>query len=221
MFTNLTAFMAIPERKEREREEIRKKILDAAHTLFERLGYEAVTMRAVAEAIEYSPATIYLHFENKDALVEELCKRDFSVLLGQMAQAPLPKDPVARLRAIGEVYAQFGLRNPNHYRFMFMSMTAGKFNPQRDRQDPGQQTFSLLRVCVEDLMADGVIPRGDVDEVGHVLWATLHGAVALLITYRGDQFPYKPVSPKFLEHVMDTTLAGLRALPFDGPATIH
>jgi AcrR family transcriptional regulator len=176
-------------------------------------------MRAVAEAIEYSPATIYLHFENKDALVEELCKRDFSVLLGQMAGAPLPRDPVERLRALGRVYAQFGLQNPNHYRFMFM--TAAKFIPQQDRQDPGQQTFGLLRSCVEDLMAEGVIPRGDVDEVGHVLWATLHGAVALLITYRADQFPYKPVSPRFLDRVMDTTLAGLRASAGEDPATIH
>ena len=86
--------------------------------------------------------------------------------------------------------------------------------------------LSLSLKCSPETFAEltereGVIPAGDVDEVGHVLWATLHGAVALLITYKADQFPYKPVSPKFLEHVMDTTLAGLRAAAPAPPATIH
>ena len=75
--------VGIAERKEREKEDVRKKILDAAHDLFEAQGYENVTMRAVADAIEYSPTTIYLHFANKDALVEALCF-DESVLVREV-----------------------------------------------------------------------------------------------------------------------------------------
>ena len=95
--------MGIAERKEREKEDVRKKILDAAHDLFEAQGYENVTMRAVADAIEYSPTTIYLHFANKDALVEALCFEDFERLSARMNQAPLPENPIERMRALGRV----------------------------------------------------------------------------------------------------------------------
>ena len=86
--------MGIVERREREREEIRKKILDAARELFAEKGYDSVTMRAVAEAIEHSPTTIYHHFEDKDDLVKALCEADFGRLLGALLEQDLPADPV-------------------------------------------------------------------------------------------------------------------------------
>ena len=85
------AEMGITERREREREEVRRKILDAARELFATEGYAAVTMRKIAEAIEYSPTAIYGHFEDKDDLVHALCHEDFARLLavfdGQTATA--------------------------------------------------------------------------------------------------------------------------------------
>ena len=66
--------MGISERRERDRQAVRSKILDAARDLFAAEGYDAVTMRRIAEAIEYSPTTIYLHFKDKDALIRELCR---------------------------------------------------------------------------------------------------------------------------------------------------
>src|SRR5947207_12391125 len=97
--------MGIAERKERDKEDVRRKILEAAHDLFETQGYENVTMRAVADAIEYSPTTIYLHFANKDALVEALCFADFEKLQAAMNSRPLPTNPVDRIRALGRAYA--------------------------------------------------------------------------------------------------------------------
>ena len=73
--------MGVTERREREREEVRTKILDAARDLFTSEGYEKVTMRRIAEAIEYSPTAIYLHFEDKEDLVLALCRQDFGKLL--------------------------------------------------------------------------------------------------------------------------------------------
>ena len=83
--------MGITERREREREEVRRKILDAAHELFRREGYENVTMRRIAEAIEYSPTTIYNHFEDKDDLVKALCQEDFAALLEIRRRHPQAK----------------------------------------------------------------------------------------------------------------------------------
>src|SRR5262249_50434248 len=116
--------MGIVERREREREEVRRKILDSARDLFAKEGYDRVTMRRIAEAIEYSPTTIYNHFEDKDDVVHSLCDEDFTRLLGALqAQAP-PDDPVEAIRQLGRAYARFGIDYPNHYRFMFM--TPGK-----------------------------------------------------------------------------------------------
>src|SRR5262247_3242203 len=104
--------MGIQERREREKQEVRKKILDAARELFAREGYERVTMRRIADAIEYSPTTIYLHFKDKDELVQCLCHEDFSRLLNELSRGPVPKDPVERIRQLGRGYARFGTTYP-------------------------------------------------------------------------------------------------------------
>ena len=105
--------MGITERREREKEEIKKKILDAARELFTTEGYARVTIRRIAEAIEYSPTTIYHHFEDKDDLVRALCHADFGGLLEAMQLAPAPADPVEAIRQLGRAYVAFALRNPN------------------------------------------------------------------------------------------------------------
>ena len=129
--------MGITERRDREREEVRQKILDAARDLFAREGYEHVTMRRIAEAIEYSPTTIYNHFEDKDDLVQSLCEEDFSRLLSALQTQPVPEDPGEWIRQLGLAYAGFGLSHPNHYRFMFM--TPDKFDRPHEIHPPGKR----------------------------------------------------------------------------------
>ena len=108
-------------RREREKEELKSQILDAARYLFARDGYDSVTMRAIAERIEYSPRTIYLHFQDKEDLVRELCRHDFQEFGQGFAKLAGMKDPVERLKALGLAYAKFAEEFPNHYRLMFMS----------------------------------------------------------------------------------------------------
>ena len=98
--------MGVKERRDRVKSETRDKILDAARELFVGEGYEKVTMRRIAEAIEYSPTAIYLHFEDKDDLVLALCHEDFGRLLGVFEKAELPRDPVERIRQLGLAYAE-------------------------------------------------------------------------------------------------------------------
>ncbi len=86
--------MGISERRERERHEVRRKILDAARELFMIEGYERVTMRRIADAIEYSPTTIYHHFEDKDDLVNALCHEEFAQLLSALDLRDRAGDPV-------------------------------------------------------------------------------------------------------------------------------
>jgi AcrR family transcriptional regulator len=204
--------MGIAERRERDRDELRRRILDSARDLFAREGYDRVTMRAIAEAIEYSPTAIYQHFKDKDALVEALCHEDFSRLLGAFTSRPLPPDPIERIRQVGKAYVRFGLDHPNHYRFMFMTGMKGK---DHELSAPGQQSFLVLREAVAQGIAAGRLRDIGVDTAAQVLWSVVHGVVSLLVTYRPDQFPHGPAAPDLVEQALEN---GLRGLVLDVPA---
>jgi AcrR family transcriptional regulator len=201
--------MGIVERREREREEVRRKILDAAHDLFAREGYDRVTMRRIAEAIEYSPTTIYNHFEDKDDLVQSLCEENFARLLGALQSERPPADPVEQIRQLGLAYARFGVDYPNHYRFMFM--TPGKFEHIHELSGSGQQAFGLLHSAVEKAIGSGAFRPGDAVAVAQVLWAGLHGVVALLITLRPEHWPHAPAAPDLVPRVVENSMRGLLA----------
>jgi AcrR family transcriptional regulator len=210
--------VGVIERREREREEIRRKILDAARDLFTREGYDRVTMRRIAEAIEYSPTTIYNHFEDKDDLVQAMCHEDFAGLFDHLSQQPPPADPVSAIRQLGLGYARFGIEHPNQYRFMFM--TTGKFEHPEDRDfSPGERAFELLRAAVAAAIDGGFFRPGDVDTVAQVLWASMHGAVALIITLHPEMWPHVPARPDLVQQVVDATLRGFLALPSPPPPT--
>src|SRR4051794_39489127 len=104
--------MGVKERRDRERTQIRERILDAALEVFAEQGAEALTMRALADAIEYSPPVIYAHFRDKDAIIQELCNRQLRGFAQVFATFGL-LDPVERLRRIGYVYADFAIEHPS------------------------------------------------------------------------------------------------------------
>jgi len=203
--------MGITERREREREEVRKKILDAARELFAAEGYGKVTMRRLAEAIEYSPTTIYLHFEDKDDLVRALCEADFGRLLEAMQVVAPPADPIEEIRQLGQAYASFGLRFPNHYRFLFM-MPMAKLEPT-ETDNAGAQSFGRLLDAVRRAQAAGRFRPIDTLAAAQVLWTTIHGAVALLITVPRECWPHGPAASDIVDQVVENNLRGLMVVP--------
>jgi len=207
--------LGVAERRGREREEVRRKILDAARELFMAEGSERVTMRRIAEAIEYSPTAIYNHFEDKDALLNSLCEDEFGRLLALLGTGSRPRSAVAWIRQLGLAYARFGLEYPNHYRFMFM--TPGAFGRDHRPSAPAQEAFGLLRSAVKKAIEAGEFRKGDVDAVAQVLWSSLHGAVALLITFRREQFPGAPAKADLLERVLENGIRGFLAGPARRP----
>jgi AcrR family transcriptional regulator len=100
-------------RREQEKESLRRAILDAAGDLFLEYGYEALSMRQIAERIGYSATTIYRHFENKDNLLFAIVYEGFLRFGQQLAQAAQSSDtPLGRLKALGYAYIEFALKNP-------------------------------------------------------------------------------------------------------------
>jgi AcrR family transcriptional regulator len=206
--------MGITERREREREEVRRKILDAARELFEAEGYDNVTMRRIAEAIEYSPTTIYLHFEDKDDLVRALCNEDFARLFAALSLIPPAADPVESIRHLGRAYVAFAVNNPNHFRFMFMS-THHK-DEAHTPEDPGWRSFGALLEAVKRGIASGRLQAMDPLTAAQVLWMAVHGVACALVTMAPAQWPHGPAAKDLVEQVIENGLRGLLADPTKG-----
>lgn len=183
--------MGIKERREREREEVRTKILDAARELFATEGYEAVTMRKIAERIEYSPTAIYLHFKDKESVLREICEADFLTLAHELTKIGKIADPVERLQFIGLAYAAFAVSHPNHYRLMFMTPhPAADEETEIRKGNPEEDAYAFLRDTVAEAIAAGRLrpELGDAELVAQTMWAGMHGVVSLEIAKAKDDW---------------------------------
>lgn len=170
--------MGTQERRKRELQETRARILDAARVLFATRGVEATTMRAIADRIEYTPTAIYHHFRDKDELLLELVHSDFRALFSAFAALRHVDDPIKRIQGIGEVYVDFGLEHPHHYQLMFMTPKAVAVE-----HTPEQDAYEFLRRTVaEGIEQDRFLPGlTDSHQLAQVLWAGVHGIVSLPI----------------------------------------
>ncbi len=190
--------MASPlERREREKAELRTKILDAARELFVSEGYDAVTMRKVAEKIEYSPTAIYLHFADKDALIRELCHHDFGTFADRFAQAASAPDPIERLGQAGRAYVDFAMAYPQQYRFMFMTSRPAVEPDGEEAADPARNAYLFLRMTLAQAIEEGRLrPQlSNADLVAQTVWAAMHGVVSLQIAMGCEEgwIDWKPI----------------------------
>jgi AcrR family transcriptional regulator len=210
--------MGTKERRERERDEVRTKILDAARELFVSNGYEGVSMRAIAEQIEYSPTLIYQYFKDKETLIKELCYSDFGALAERLNETLQIADPLERLRQCGREYVRFGVTYPNHYRLMFMNPLPVKHDEaewEEKHGKPETDAYALVQMLVQKAAEEGALrdPNADVNLVSQTLWAGLHGVIALEISMRSDKdwAMLRPVSER-AEAMLDALGGGLFAV---------
>jgi len=182
--------MGVAERKERQRAELREQILAAARRIVLDEGFDELTMRKIADAIEYSPATIYLYFENREAIGRQLCAEVFEHLVSYMTSVAGIEDPLERLKAIGRSYARFGLENPKEYKLLFMTDSAymgalfGDIMDRKDPNDPGERAFQFLVDTVQAAIDSGAIGGGDAVLIAEMAWTGVHGIVSLALTCR-------------------------------------
>ncbi len=185
--------MGVAERKTREKQQLKQRILDAARELFVRNGYESVSMRKIADKIEYSPATIYTYFKDKDEILDCLCEETFFKLHQKQmaARQETTGDPLEELKKGMETYIRFGLDHPEDYIITFILRRARQeqpSSPETRKAKTGQMCFDGLRNKVRRCMEEGKIRNADVEETSQALWAGIHGLTALLITQPG--FPF-------------------------------
>lgn len=197
--------MGVQERRARQKENIREEILDAARTLFVKEGYEHVSIRKIAEKIEYAPGTIYLYFRDKAEILERLCDETFAKLEKRMhAIHADPASPLDGLRRGLRTYIQFGIDNPHHYIVTFVQ---AKQLPHDHKPNSGQRCFDNLCAAVQRCIDAGQLNCDDVQEVAQALWAGAHGVTTLLITC--SSFPFIEQN-RLIDRVVHILIEGIR-----------
>jgi AcrR family transcriptional regulator len=202
--------MGVQERRARERQELRQEILDAARELFVREGFENVSMRKVADLIEYSPTTIYLYFQDKADLLDCVCEETLAKLDARLQTLrSTSSDPLERLKLGFREYVDFGLEYPNDYRVAFLTEFKPSAEPDRELRcrAMGQKTFDHLRSGVGECIRLGVFAERDVEAVSQSLWAAMHGITSLLILH--PRFPWID-RDELITSMIDIVFQGLK-----------
>ena len=201
--------MGVKERRARQKKYLRQEILDAASELFVREGYENLSMRRIADKIEYSPTTIYIYFKDKADLLEQVCKETFGRLVQRLTKIMEQSgDPVERLKKGLIAYIEFGLENPHQYRTTFMMPIPEELDEKKLHQEnsPGMQAFAFLIQGITDCVKAGKMRVTNVELAAQTLWAGIHGITSLLITH--EAFPWVG-REKVIYSTVDTLIGGL------------
>jgi len=182
--------------------------MDAARKLFATEDYKAVSMRRIAEAIEYSPTALYLHFNDKEEILLRLIDEGFDMLRGRL-ESITNTNPIERLREGGHVYFAFAFEQPHYYRIMFQLEDKEMATRIAEQIQCGTRAFGFIRRAVQEARDQHLLPTSQ-DEIvlSHTLWASLHGAVSLTLSGHLNMLP-EGLHSAFFNTVIDAGLLGI------------
>jgi AcrR family transcriptional regulator len=181
--------MSIDDRKEREKLEMRQLIIKSAMQLFAQNGIDNVSIRAIAEKIEYSPGSIYSYFKDKGEIIHAIHTEGFEKLYALQKSLDGVQNPVERLAQMGELYMKFALENKDYYDLMFIAKGVAEKICEKQEWDVGQRSYDYLRDTVKDCIDQGYINDPNVDAVTFGIWGFVHGMAALIIRGRCAMLP--------------------------------
>ncbi len=204
--------MGIAERREREKEMLRARIVEAARDLLSEQGLDALSMRAIAERIEYSPATIYLYFRDKEELTSEVIREGFrrmhGVMMEELTALPETASGAEQYGATGRAYARFATENAAFFRVMFELPSAAHVECPERAQGPEETSFDRVVMAVEAGLRDGSIQGGDARRIALIGWGLVHGLTSLYLSGHLVDAAPDPVSFMGLVEEAIQTLGG-------------
>ena len=203
--------MGVKERQERDREAVSRSILDAARELFVTHGYQEVSIRKIAERIEYSPAAIYSYFPSKDDIFFALAEEGFRLLFayGGSPRSAVAGDPVDAIRAMFWRYYEFSKEHPEYFALMFLDRSVPQISKNWNRFGfVGEMRHGMI-VRIQEAIDSGAFPAGThPNAVFRVLLTSLHGAATLKAC---DRLADPQNADTLARITLDTALLGLRA----------
>jgi len=205
--------MGIKERQERDREAVSRAILDAARDLFVRDGFDNVSIRKIAELIEYSPAAIYGYFPSKNDIFTALAEEGFRLLHGdqQHRETLDTLSPGERVRAIFWRLYMFSCEHPQYFALMFVDRTVPRISREYERFEFARQIKQALIADIEASKSAGDLPATVTpDLVLRIVSSALIGVAVLRLS---DRLTPGEDADALARDVLDVTLAGLGAAP--------
>lgn len=193
--------------RERQRAAFRDEVLAAARALVAADGPDGLSMRKLAQRLGCAPMSLYAYFRDKHALLTALAHQGFGALAERM-EAERADEPLAALRAVYLEYARLGLEQPDDYRVLFMIPEGQPARERKGSEEIARENAAFAvgleraRACV----AAGVM-TGDAHAIATLLWTTVHGAVAALLTFPAFPFGERDA---YLVRVVDWAIAALR-----------
>jgi AcrR family transcriptional regulator len=204
---------ASPSRRLERKEKLRNEILAAASKMFADRGYEAVTLREIANEIGYTHAVIYQHFPDKAHILAELSRETIGLLIQNFdaiaAKHPAPKD---RLFATSRGLIQFCTAHPQQFRNVFFGpenrngIRAGQYI-----DDVGKPLFQrFVELFFEVARTEGLPSKNDI-VVAHTWWYAIFGLATLMVIQ--GVVPDRPDQALVVEQTIATLWAGVQAVP--------
>lgn len=208
--------MGIAER-EKAKEVLRTKIVEAARDIVSEEGLDALSMRALAERIEYSPATIYLYFRDKEELLRDVVEEGFRRLSEKAREETEALGPGAsaaqRHRALGRAYARFALDHTAYFRVMFELPGVAQIGRDSGCMPEGRveaaSSWCTLVETVQQAIDEGSFRLRDAQHGAVIAWGLVHGLTSLYLSGHLARTVATPAAfLELLEVAMDSLGAG-------------
>lgn len=199
--------MGVKERKERDKLEMRDKILQSAHKLFLEKGFDQISLRSIAESIEYSPATIYLYFKDKNEIFHALHQQGFGMLNQAFQSLTLIASPFDRLREMGKAYIQFATTNPEVYELLFIRTEPMEHlaTCMDDQWTEGDRAFDVLLHTVKGCQEQGYFVGLDTQNMSMLIWSFIHGLCSLGISKHISHVKEARDNQMVIDEIMNNT----------------
>lgn len=202
--------MGITERKEREKQEMRDLILDVATAMFIEEGYDKTSIRKIANKIEYSPATIYLYFKDKDEIFHAIHDKGFDKFFALMQATGAIENPFDRLIKLSDLYIDFAYENPEYYDLMFiMRAPMEALTHSNEDWTCGFRAYDALKGIIKDCIEQGYMKEMDIEIAAMSIWSFKHGMTSLAIRNRFKMYSEQEVK-KMMKESCDMMLGLFR-----------
>ena len=175
--------------RERRHEKTRQSILEAARKIIAMGGPDALSMRAIAQHIDYSAAGLYEYFDSKEEIIAAVCEQGHRRLTEYMLRADQNLPPDELLMELGLAYIDFALRNPDFFLLMFASPTTGVDLRASSEEMTAEllqdgSSFALLLAAIQRGVEEGIFqarPGYGPFEMAITAWSMVHGIAMLRI----------------------------------------
>jgi len=182
--------MSIADRKQEEKQEMYKRILNGARKIFLEKGYEQTSMRNIASEINYSPGLLYFYFKDKGDIFHELHREGFQLLLNQLKVLNKVADPFERLKAMGRIFIEFAQDNKDYYNLMFIVDEPAKM-PETGGFQIAQEAINFVSSTIKECQQKGRFKDLDPEYFTFMMLSAVHGICALFCKDRTTSFVNK------------------------------